>query len=168
MSLNQNSKTMLLIVISFAIFFSGFVSKADEYEYTKSQIAEIKVKTQSKKCQIYRLEVSICQKNYIEGAANSVMAVEKEATKQSGVVNYYKRYQIGKMKAIGGTSKLTPLKAKYKQLTGRDWTPKTCEPSNSANTDDVSEEVKACGCELDIGSEYDCPRGKDGGYLDWI
>lgn len=164
MRLNKNPKTVLLISVSFAVFFGGVLSKADEY--TKSQIAEIKVKTQSKKCQIYRLETSICQKSYAEGAADSAMALEKEATKQSGVVNYYGRYQIGKMKAMHGTSKLPPLKAKYKKLTGRDWTPKTCEPS--ANTDDFSEEVKVCGCELDISSEYDCPRGKDDGYLDWI
>lgn len=157
------------VLVSFLFVFTGFASKADEY--TKSQIAAIKLKTQSKKCQVYRLETSICQKSYVEGAANSAMAIEKEATKQSGVVNSYGRYQIGKMKTLHGTNKLSPLKAKYRQLTGKDWTPKTCESSpseESANTDGSTEELRACGCELDIGSEYDCPRGKDGRYLDWI
>lgn len=132
-------------------------------------------KIRSKECKIARLELGICQKSYVKAATDSAMDLEKEATKQSGVVNQYGRYKIGQMKAMHGTGQLGSLKAQYQKLKGSAWNPKSCE----GNAEEVqcnsgsggprttpcsvySNEFLACGCVQEIGSDNDCPRGENG------
>lgn len=114
---------------------------------------EIKTKLKSKECQIYRVEKDICQKSYVEAAADTAMELEKEATKQSGIVNKSGRYKAGEMKAMHGTSKIGKLKTTYKKLAGKDWSSKSCE---SGKEDDGTDETKACGC-IQEGNFADCP-----------
>lgn len=113
----------------------------------------VKGKLQSKECKIYHVTADICRKSHVEAAANNGLAMEDEATKQSGMVNRYSRYKLGQMKAMHGTSDLPKLKNQYRQLVGSDWTPKTCEASPevkrklaTGEMTDESEEIEACGC----------------------
>lgn len=110
-------------------------------------------KIRSKECKISRLETSICQKSQVDSAANWAMEMEKESTKQSGVVNRYGRHKAGQLKAMHGTGQLGELKSQYRKLSGKDWNPKACE---------ADDELEACGCIQDGSSQNDCPRGGNG------
>lgn len=134
-------------------------SKVDEIANINGTGANQKIlsKMKSKECQVYHLTSDICQKSYVESTADAAMGLEKEATKQSGIINKYGRYKIGQMKAMHGTNQITQLKSKFKRLNGKDWTPKSCDSSGES---DGSEEITACGCTM-MGTFADCPLEND-------
>lgn len=111
----------------------------------------VKQKLNSRECKVFHVTADICRKAYIEASADKGLAVEDEATKQSGATNLYSRYKLGQMKALHGTANLPQLKKQYRELIGSEWTPKACEAdpdrkTASSVTSDENEELEACGC----------------------